>query len=169
MTTKMTNDNGKRGEMSDVIRILVTEPGKPPVARFVRNNMDVMNEIVGGNIREVDPFSVPAALLYNGKGDEQGLPRNFPLKNGNGEPYELIRGTFLMAGVRDGHYDSLTDTQIYILRELIRRDRFPAESARSGVMNHAAAKRRGLFMISALQSLRESNFNENGRDAAFHG
>ena len=142
MTTKMNIKGGTRSETPDIIRILVTEPGKPPVARFVRNDMDVMNEIVGGNIREVDPFSVPAALLYNGKGDEQRLPRNFPLKNGNGEPYELIRGTFLVAGVRDGHYDSLTDTQIYILRELIRLYRFPVKSARSGVMNHAAAKRR---------------------------
>ena len=136
MTMKMRNNGatrGENGEMPDMIRILVTEPGKPPVARFVRNDMAVMNEIVGGNVREIDPFSVPAALLYNGKGDEQGLPRNFPLRNGNGEPYELIRGTFLVAGVRDGHYDSLTEKQIRILRELILRDRFPAESALSGV------------------------------------
>ena len=129
MTTKMNIKGGTRSETPDIIRILVTEPGKPPVARFIRNDMTVMEEIVGENIREIDPFSVPAALLYNGKGDEQGLPRNFPLKNGNGEPYELIRGTFLVTGVRDGRYVSLTDAQILTLRELIRRDRFPVKSA----------------------------------------
>ena len=85
--------------------------------------MEAMREIVGRNPKETDPFSEPVAIVYDASGDELRLPDRYLLRNGSGEPYAVIQGTFLAVGVYDGNYISLTDAQIIWLLTVFRRDR----------------------------------------------
>ena len=105
--------------------VLVVEPGKTPEVRRIRPTTEAVREMVGGDAEEICPFDEPAAIAYNRDGDRLHLAGNLLLKNGSGQPYALIRGTFLVIGVSSGAYVSLTDAQIIQLRARICRDRLP--------------------------------------------
>ena len=113
------------------ITVLVSEPGKFPKTRRIVPDMEAMREIVGRNPKETDPFSEPVAIVYDASGDELRLPGRYLLRNGSGEPYAVIRGTFLAVGVYDGNYISLTDAQIIWLLTVFRRDRPPGVERRN--------------------------------------
>ena len=80
---------------------------------------------MGRNLKETGPFSESVSIVYNGSGDELHLPGRYLLRNGSGEPYAAIRGTFLVVGVYNGSYISLTGAQIMRLLTLFSRDRLP--------------------------------------------
>ena len=105
------------------ISVLIAEPGKPFRIRRIVPAMDVMGRIVGGNAAEIWPFAGPVAIIYNNCGDELNLPGRYLLRNGSGEPYAVIRGTFLAVGVSNGNYVSLTDSQIMRFLTAFSRDR----------------------------------------------
>ena len=86
---------------------------------------------MGRNLKETGPFSESVSIVYNGSGDELHLPGRYLLRNGNGEPYATIRGTFLAVGVYNGSYISLTDAQIMCLQILFIRDSAAEEKGRS--------------------------------------
>ena len=114
----------KQGEPEE-ISVLVAKPSGTVRVRRIVPTEETMREIVGRDLREICPYAEPIALLYNASGDRQRLPRNLLLKNGSGQPYGIICGTFLAVGVRDGAYVSLTEEQIWRLRAVFLRDRLP--------------------------------------------
>ena len=114
-----------KNEEPEEIAALVAEPGRTVRVRKIVPTVEAMREIVGGNLKEISPYTEPVALIYNGGGDSRGLPGNILLKNGSGQPYAVIHGTFLALGVHDGVYVSLTEEQIWRLRKLFLRDRLP--------------------------------------------
>ena len=115
----------EKHEEPEEIVTLVAEPDGAVCVRRIVPTVETMREIVGRDLREICPYTEPIALLYNASGDRQGLPRNLFLKNGSGQPYGIICGTFMAVGVRDGAYVSLTEEQIRRLRSLFLRDRLP--------------------------------------------
>lgn len=99
------------------IRVLVVEPRKLCEARGICG-MREMQGIVGGDIEEVNPFPEAVAVICNAKGRMLGLPVNRPLLDKDGLPYDIIHGTFFIAGINEGEYVSLTDEQIQKYKEL---------------------------------------------------
>ena len=105
--------------MSDkTIKVLVVEPMKPCRVQEIGGDLESMQAIVGGYIEEVAPFSEPVAIVCNEEGKLQGLPYNRPLVDRNGLPYDILCGTFFIAGVQGEHFVSLTDDQIRSYKEL---------------------------------------------------
>ena len=96
--------------MSDKIKVLVVEPMKPCRTQEICG-LDDMQAIVGGYIQAVYPFR-NVALVCNEDGKYLGLPYNRPLTNDRGIPYDMICGTFFLAGVGREDFVSLTDEQI---------------------------------------------------------
>ena len=98
--------------MSDKpIKVLVVEPLKPCRVQEISGLKD-MQEIVGGHIEAIYPFLETAALVCNEEGKIHGLPYNRPLFDENGRPYDIICGTFFIAGLGTEDFTSLTEEQI---------------------------------------------------------
>lgn len=97
--------------MSDKIKVLVVKPMKPCEVREI-SGLDEMQSIVGGHIQAVYPFRDEIALVCNEDGKHLDLPYNRPLTNDRGIPYDMICGTFFLAGVGAEDFVSLTEEQI---------------------------------------------------------
>lgn len=94
------------------IKVLKVEPDKAPELIEMKNELEAMQEIVGGYI-EVFPLADDVAIVCNEEGKINGLPLNRPIYH-NGEIVEIIAGTFFIAGddISIGEFVSLTDEQI---------------------------------------------------------
>ncbi len=99
------------------MRILVVEPQKPCHVQEIENLAD-MQQLVGGDIEAVYPFQDSAALVCNAEGKLLGLPMNRPLLDKDYLPYDIIRGTFFVAGLGQEEFISLTDEQIQRYKSL---------------------------------------------------
>lgn len=99
------------------IRVLVAEPMKPCQVREI-SGLDDMRAIVGGHIQAVYPFRDKVALVCNEEGKYLNLPYNRPLTDDQGIPYDIICGTFFLAGLGAEDFVSLTEAQIHRYKEL---------------------------------------------------
>lgn len=98
--------------MSGKIKVLVVEPMKPCEVREIDGSLETMQAIVGGYIQAVYPYRDEIALICNEEAKLMGLPYNRPLTNDRGVPYDIICGTFFLAGQGGEDFVSLTDEQI---------------------------------------------------------
>ena len=91
-----------------MMRILVVEPGKQPEEREIDGSLESMQQIVGGLIQAIYPFDDTVALICNDEGKLLGLPLNRPLFDEDGNLYDIIAGTFFVAGLSDDDFASLS-------------------------------------------------------------
>lgn len=95
--------------MSDKpMKILVVEPMKVPYEREISGSLASMQEVVGGDIEATYPFTDPVGLVCNSEGKFLGLPPNRLLYDDNGVPYDMVCGTFFLAGLGSENFVSLT-------------------------------------------------------------
>ena len=80
--------------------------------------LKAMQEIVGGHIEAIYPFKEQVAIIANEEGKILGLPFNRPLLNDHGVPYDIVCGTFFVAGLGSEDFISLTDEQVRRYRKL---------------------------------------------------
>lgn len=99
------------------MRVLVVEPLKPCNVREI-SGLEAMRELVGGDIEAVYPFEDPVAVICNANGKMLGLPYNRPLLDENGLPYNIVCGTFFLAGLGAEDFISMTEEQIRRYKEL---------------------------------------------------
>ena len=104
--------------MRDKIKILVVEPMKPCEVREIPDTLEAMQALVGGYIQAVYPFQEEVAVICNEEGRNLDLPYNRPLMDESGLPYDIVCGTFFMAGVSGERFVSLTDEQIQHYKNL---------------------------------------------------
>lgn len=129
------------------ITVLVVEPRKLCETRKIYG-LKEMQRIVGGDIEEVNPFPEAVAVICNAKGKFLDLPVNRPLLDEHGLPYDIINGTFFIAGIGEGEYISLTDEQIQRYKSLYDHvlavaPRKPPQSEKSDQKKKAAKGRSG--------------------------
>ena len=94
------------------MKILVVEPMKTPTVQEIDGSLRSMQELVGGTIQAVYPFDDPVALVCNDEGKLLGLPWNRALTDDHGVPYDIVCGTFFVAGLKEDDFASLTERQI---------------------------------------------------------
>lgn len=97
--------------MDAPMKVLVVEPMKAPYEREISGSLASMQEVVGGDISATYPFDDPIALIHNDSGKLEGLPPNRLLYDDNGVPYDMVCGTFFLAGLGDENFVSLTSEQ----------------------------------------------------------
>lgn len=88
--------------------VLVVEPFKPPHVKTIPYGLEVLQKIVGGTIQAVYPFDDLVGIICNDEGKLLGLPWNRALYDGDGRVYDIIAGTFIVAGLGDGDFTSLS-------------------------------------------------------------
>lgn len=94
------------------MKVLIVEPMKPPHVRDIDSGIHSLQDIVGGTIQIIYPFEDKACVVCNDEGKLLGLPFNRFLKDRDGNPYDVICGTFFVAGLGFEDIKSLTDKQI---------------------------------------------------------
>lgn len=94
------------------ITVLVLEPDKEPYVKEIENNLESLQSMVGGYIQALYPFDDPVALIANDEGKLLGLPWNRPLVDNDGFIYDVIVGTFLVTGLTDDNFGSLSQELI---------------------------------------------------------
>ena len=99
------------------ITVLVVEPCKEAYTKEV-GSLEEMQALVGGYIEAV-PLSEkePVVAVVNEDGKNLGLPYNRPLNDENGIVYDILCGTFFVAGAGEEDFVSLTDDQIRRYKE----------------------------------------------------
>ena len=128
------------------MRILVVEPQKPCHVQEIENLAD-MQQLVGGDIEAVYPFQDSAALVCNAEGKLLGLPMNRPLLDEDRLPYDIICGTFFIAGLGQEDFVSLTDEQIQRYKSLYDNVQILAVRTAAGeqgrIVNNEHTKKKG--------------------------
>ena len=97
---------------------LIVEPMQPCRTQEIPDTLEAMQAIVGGHLQAVYPFRDEVALVCNEEGKNLGLPYNRPLTNDQGIPYDILCGTFFLAGLGTESFVSLTDDQIQRYKSL---------------------------------------------------
>ena len=94
------------------LSVLVVEPQKKPYAKEIGGDLKSLQHEVGGYIQAVYPFREPVALICNEEGKLLGKALNRALRNESGQIYDVVAGTFLIAGLGEEDFISLTPEQM---------------------------------------------------------
>ena len=94
--------------MDQKINVLIVEPGKEPRLATVTDNLETLQQIVGGPIEAGCYLPQRVMLICNGEGKLMGLPPNRPNPN---DRTDFICGTFLLCSFEGEHFASLSPAQ----------------------------------------------------------
>ena len=83
--------------------VLIVEPEKVPRMASITGDLNSLQQVVGGHIEAVYPYDDPVAIVCHEEGKLIGLPLNRKL-----EDYDIIAGTFIVCGLGEEDFDSLT-------------------------------------------------------------
>lgn len=89
------------------MKVLMVEPGKTPYETELDGSLRAMQEAVGGGIEAVFPYEDPVGLVCNNEGEENALPENRALYDDGGEIRDIIRGNFILVGLKDEEFTDL--------------------------------------------------------------
>ena len=92
----------------NTLSVLKIAPGQHPQQVEIDNNLKALQEAVGGTIAAVYPFADPVAIICNDEGKLMGLPLNRALRDENRQMYDAIAGTFLVVGLGEEDFASLS-------------------------------------------------------------
>ena len=101
-----------------LIKVLIVEPGKNPYPAEIPNTLESLQSQVGGLIQAL--YLSDAAIICNDEGKLIGLPWNRPLFDEDGNIYDILVGTFLVVGLTEDDFGSLSDELIQKYTEVFR-------------------------------------------------
>ena len=99
------------------MNVLVVEPYKEPYEKEIDPGLESLQHEVGGDIEVVYPFDDPVGIVCNEEGKLEGLPLNRSLKDEDGEIYDILAGTFIVAGLGEEDFESLSKEQMDKFKE----------------------------------------------------
>lgn len=103
---------GMEEREAEKIKVLVIEPMKKPYVKEIEHTLENLQREVDGNIEAVYPFQDRAAIICNDDHKFNGSQLNRCLRDDNGEVYDILAGNFMVAGLNEYDFGSLTDEQI---------------------------------------------------------
>ena len=93
------------------ITVVACYPGKSATVIRIQNTLEAKQAFVGGYIQAVYPFDDPVAIVCNEEGKINGLEPCRALFDESGDIYDIIMGPFLICGLDDEGFISLTKEQ----------------------------------------------------------
>ena len=105
------------------MKVLKVKPNKLPKVIEIDDELETLQGEVGGYIEAVYPFRDNTTLICNEEGKIIGLPCNRALYD-DGKMIDVICGDFLIAGLDDDGFASLSDEQIETYTEMFGADSF---------------------------------------------
>ncbi len=101
----------------ETITVLLIEPDRYPKTIETGTGLEDLQNAVGGRIEVTYPFDDPVGLIMNEDGKLDGLPLNRALRDDEGRIYDVVAGPFLVAGLTEDSFGSLTPEQISVYEE----------------------------------------------------
>lgn len=99
-------------EKAEEMTVLVVEPMKEPYVKTIHTGLEYLQSEVGGMIEAAYPFEDNVGLIMNEEGKLEGLPLNRGLFDEDGHLYDIVAGTFMVVGLTEDDFGSLTPEQI---------------------------------------------------------
>ena len=103
--------------MTETITVLVVEPRHIPYAKEILPGLKSLQREVGGHIEAVYPFPEPVAIVCRETGKLDGCPLNRALRDETGTIYDIIAGTFLVVGLTEEDFGSLSPELLQVFTQ----------------------------------------------------
>ena len=94
------------------MKAIIVEPDARPRVADIQSDLENLQKIVHGLIQVVYPFDDPVVIICNEEGKLLGLEPNRALRNQRGEIYDILCGTFIVAGLTKDDFGDLSDELI---------------------------------------------------------
>lgn len=91
------------------IHVLLVKPYAYPERITIQPELENLQQLVDGFIEATYPFDDPVAIICNEEGKINGLPMNRALYDGSGNVCDVIAGNFLVVGLGEEDFTSLSD------------------------------------------------------------
>ena len=105
----------------EMIRMIEVAPLEAPRLIETEHTLENLQELVGGTVQAVYPWDEDlVAVLCDDDGKFKGYPANRALVDENGDPYDIVAGSFFICGISEDDFSSLTDEQADRFSELFR-------------------------------------------------
>ena len=102
-------------DKNEMLRVILCKPGETAEAVEIDDDLESMQELVGGLIQEFMPFHSETdprhddvAIICNEEGKINGLELNRALRDESGKVYDILAGTFLIVGLAKEGFASLS-------------------------------------------------------------
>ena len=102
---------------NEKINVLVVEPEKKPYPKEISSGLASLQKEVGGYIQAVYPYDEPVAIICDEEAKLKGSELNRVLRDEDGHPYDVIAGTFLVVGLGEEDFTSLTPEHMKQFKE----------------------------------------------------
>lgn len=98
--------------MNEKIKVIYVEPGKRPYVKEIYSSLESLQHEVNGYIECVYPFDDPVGLIVNEEGKINCMELNRALREEDDTIYDIIAGPFIIVGLTDDSFCSLSDELI---------------------------------------------------------
>ena len=102
---------------NEKISVLVVEPEKKPYAKEISSGLSSLQHEVGGYIQAVYPYEEPVAIICDEEAKLKGSELNRVLRDEDGKIYDVVAGTFLIVGLGEDDFTSLTPEHMKQFKE----------------------------------------------------
>lgn len=103
------------------MKVLRIKPMCRPEVIDIDGSLESLQKEVGGLIQATYPWDDKVALICNDEGKLMGLEFNRPLYNADAQMYDYVVGTFLIVGLTEDDFGSLSDEMIEKYTSMFRR------------------------------------------------
>ena len=100
------------------MKVLRVEQYKPPFVKEIDPGYQSLQNEVEGTVQAIYPYADPVAILCNDDGKLLGMELNRALRDDDGEIFDAIAGPFLIVGLGDEDFTSLSDDLIEKYRDI---------------------------------------------------
>lgn len=91
------------------IQVILCEPGKKARVTTIQNDLKSLQHMVGDSYIEcIYPFDDPVAIICDEEGKLNRAELNRSLKDEQGNIYDIIAGPFVIAGIDEENFASLS-------------------------------------------------------------
>lgn len=95
--------------MAEEIRVLLVEPMKRPRLVTVEHTLENLQSLVGGCIEAIYPWDDPVGVVCDEDGIANGKEPNRLLTDDDGNPYDVLKGTFFICRLGKEDFCSISD------------------------------------------------------------
>ena len=99
-------------EQAPMMDVLLIRPNMYPQAVQIGGELEDLQKAVGGDIQAVYPYEDPVALIMDDDGKMMGKDLNRALRDEDGNMYDIIAGDFLVVGLGEEDFCSLSPEQM---------------------------------------------------------
>ena len=100
--------------------VLLIMPGLEAEVVDIGSGLESLQKMVDGDIAATYPYVDPVAIIYNDEGKNRHLPWNRALREENGDIYDIIAGNFLIVGLTEESFGSLSGELLEKYRTLFK-------------------------------------------------